>query len=217
MRHLIYKELKLGLHPTALIFLGLSSMVMIPDYPYMVAFIYTCLAVFFTFITGRENNDMFFTASLPVKRSDVVKARCVLIALMELAQTAAAVPFVFLRQAVFPAGMENKAGMEPNAALFGFVLILYALFNLIYIPMAFHTTRKFGLPLVIAGVFVAIYIVTVEMAVQLIPQLKTALDNTDPAWAGVQLIVLAVGAVLFLCTMIAVCRLSQKRFERVNL
>ena len=34
MKALIYKEMRLVLHPTAVIFLGLGAMLLIPDYPY---------------------------------------------------------------------------------------------------------------------------------------------------------------------------------------
>ena len=38
MKDLVYKELKLALHPAAIIFLCLSSMLMIPSYPYFIIF-----------------------------------------------------------------------------------------------------------------------------------------------------------------------------------
>lgn len=68
MRQLLYKEFKLATHPTMYIFLLLSAMVLIPSYPYYVAFMYMCLAMFFTFLQGRETNDLFFTAMLPVRK-----------------------------------------------------------------------------------------------------------------------------------------------------
>ena len=34
MKHLLNKEFRLAMHPTNLIFLTLSAMLLIPDYPY---------------------------------------------------------------------------------------------------------------------------------------------------------------------------------------
>ena len=48
MKELLKKEFTLALHPTGWLFLGLSAMVLIPNYPYYVIFFYTGLALFFT-------------------------------------------------------------------------------------------------------------------------------------------------------------------------
>ena len=93
MKDLVYKELKLALHPAAIIFLCLSSMLMIPSYPYFIIFFYTCLGVFFICMSGRENKDIYFTMLLPVQKREIVGARFLLVALIELLQFAAAVPF----------------------------------------------------------------------------------------------------------------------------
>lgn len=47
MKKLLRKEVLLSMHPTAIIFLALSMMLIIPNYPYYVIFFYTGLAIFF--------------------------------------------------------------------------------------------------------------------------------------------------------------------------
>jgi len=47
MKNMLYKEFKLALHPTSIIFLSLSAMVLIPNYPYYVTFFYVMLGVYF--------------------------------------------------------------------------------------------------------------------------------------------------------------------------
>ena len=76
MKALLFKEIKLAMHPTTYLFMAIGAMLMIPSYPYYVAFVYTCLGIFFIFLSARENKDIFFTASLPVRKSDVVKISC---------------------------------------------------------------------------------------------------------------------------------------------
>ena len=44
---LLRKEWTLCLHPAALIMLGLSTLTLIPNYPYTVSFFYTTLGLFF--------------------------------------------------------------------------------------------------------------------------------------------------------------------------
>lgn len=73
MKNLLYKELRLAIHPTMCIFLAMPLLMLAPNYPYYVVFMYTCLAIYFTFLIGREQNDIFYTAALPIKKTDVVK------------------------------------------------------------------------------------------------------------------------------------------------
>ena len=92
MKELLFKEFKLAMHPTSYLFLAVGALLLIPAYIYYVAFIYTCLSIFFLFLIARENKDILFTVSLPVRKRDAVKARCLMVAIIELAQTLLAVP-----------------------------------------------------------------------------------------------------------------------------
>ena len=62
MKNLMRKELVLAMHPASVLFLLLSAMLLIPNYPYYVICFYTCLGTFFICLTGRENRDIEFTA-----------------------------------------------------------------------------------------------------------------------------------------------------------
>ena len=84
MKQLLKKEFSLAVHPTSWLFLGLSAMVLIPNYPYYVIFFYTGLGVFFTCLNGRENQDVLFSLLLPVSRKQVVAARITTVVLLEL-------------------------------------------------------------------------------------------------------------------------------------
>ena len=98
MKELLKKEFVLAMHPTAPIFLVLSAMLLIPNYPYYVVFFYTGLAIFFTCLNGRENHDIAYTVQLPVKKSDVVKSRFLFVLVLEGLQMLIAIPFAILPQ-----------------------------------------------------------------------------------------------------------------------
>ena len=51
---LLKKELKLCLHPAAVIMLGLTLLILIPGYPYTVSFFYVMLGLFFIAQGARE-------------------------------------------------------------------------------------------------------------------------------------------------------------------
>jgi len=68
MFDLLYKELRLAAHPNLYMFTLLGVLVIVPAYPYGVVFLFGCLAPFITYMYGRETNDIFYTALLPVKK-----------------------------------------------------------------------------------------------------------------------------------------------------
>ena len=217
MKDLLIKEFRLARHPTLFIFPFLGLMLLIPSYPYFVAFIYTCLSVFFIFLQGREYKDVFFTVSLPVRKRDVVKARCCFIAIIELVEVIVAVPFAIIGARINPNPGGNEVGIEANVAFFGLVLIMYALFNLVFLPLFYKTAYKAGSALLIAGIAISLYIILVEAAIQIVPALKAFLDTTDPAAQVGQLPILAAGVIIFAAAMLAAYRLAAKRFEKVDL
>ena len=180
------------------------------------AFIYTCLSVFFVFLQGRENNDLSFTALLPVRKRDIVRARCLLVVLMQLAQVLVSLPCAIVGARINPLG-GNAAGIEANAAFFGLVLVMYALFNLLFLPAFYRTGYRVGRAFLFAGASVLVYIVAAELLVQCVPVLKASLDTFDPATRGTRLFVLLLGAGLYAAGSLLACRLSERRFARVDL
>jgi len=129
MLNLIFKEFSLSAHPTLYFFMLLGAMVLIPAYPYGVIFFFGCLCSYFTFMYGRETNDIFYSTLLPIKKSDVVKGRCLLLVISELILLLISLPFAVIRRYILPDG--NPVGMEANVAFYGFGLIIFTIFNLI--------------------------------------------------------------------------------------
>ena len=97
MKNILYKEFKLAIHPSTYIFLLLSSMVLIPNYPYMVIFFYSILGVFFISLNGRETKDIYYSMLLPIDRSELVKLRILFVSLIETAQILLLVPFIIIK------------------------------------------------------------------------------------------------------------------------
>lgn len=213
MFHLLYKELRLAAHPTLYIFMLLGALVLIPGYPYSVVFLYGCLAPFITFQTGQGNQDAFFTAQLPVQKRDVVKAKCLLLAVTQLGQLVISLPFACLRPLLTPGG--NPVGLDANVAYYGFGLMIFAAFNFIFFTEFYKTARKVG-----KAFFLAIIPAVLGMAaIEVLPHLPATrwLDSMQPALLVKQLPILAVGAAIYLVGMAAAYRIGAKRFERVDL
>lgn len=213
MKNLLYKEFTLAKHPTMYFFPLFACMLLIPSYPYLIGFMYTCLEVFFLFITGRETNDVFYTASLPVRKRDVVKARCGMIAIIELFQIALAVPFAFLRARLNASVGPNGAGMEANVALFGFVFLMYAVFNAILLPIFYRDAHSAGKGLAFGGIGITLVIGLAETLARFVPWL----DSIAPDALLRQIPILIFGMAVFAAGLIASYRVAAARFEKVDL
>lgn len=215
MNNLLQKEFKLSLHPTSYLFLPLAAMLLIPSYPYYVAFFYQTLGIFFIFLNGNTNNDLFFTTLLPIRKTDAVKARFLTVIALELLQMIIAIPFAYLRGRINP--VENLAGMEANAALFGLVLIMFALFNIVFLPAFYKTGYKTGLPYILACTAMIVYAGIAEAIIQLTPALKQSLDTLSGAYLPQQLAILGLGIVIYALLTYLAFVWSARRFERLDL
>lgn len=217
MKNLLYKELKLALHPTAIIFLSFGAMLLIPQYCYYVAFIYTCLAIFFIFLTGRENNDITFTVNLPVCKRDVVKSRCIIIACLQLLQIIIAIPFAVITNIINPFG-QNPAGINANPALFGSVFIMFTIFNLLFIPSFYKTAYNVGKAFIISGISVMFYIVVAEAIAQYISSpVSKFIDSTATVDIVKQVPIAIIGLIIWLGAWLFILKKSIKNFEKVDL
>ena len=212
---LLKKEFRLCMHPAAWIMLGLSVLILIPNYPYAVSFFYMTLGIFFITQGGRENHDPAYTMTLPVSRREAVMGRILFACCLEGMQLLAAALFTLIKT-LLGAG-PNQAGMDANLALLGEGLILFSLFNLIFFPMYFRDVSKIGKPFVVSSIAVFLYIVLAVAATYVLPFVRDRLDTPDPAHMGEKLVFLLFSLLIFLgCTALSM-RLSIKGFEKLDL
>lgn len=215
MKNMLYKEFKLSVHPTCYLFLLLSSMLLIPNYPYYVSFFYQTLGIFFIFVGGQANNDVYFTTLLPIPKRDAVKARCMTIVILELLQIVVSIPFAIIRGTLIP--LENQAGMEANVAFFGLVFVMFGLFNLSFLTLFYKTAYKMGVPYLFACISMTVFVGLSELAIQLTPVLKTTMDTFNPVYLPQQLAILLVGILIFVLLTILSYRKAAAHFEQIDL
>ena len=217
MKNLLYKEFRLAIHPSVYVFFLLSALLLVPSYPYYVSFFYLTLGLFLTFKTNRAENDIFYSALLPVRKGDVVRARVLAAALLELANILIAVPFAVLSVRINPVG-GNNAGIEPNVAFFGLSMLMYGGFNLIFFPVFYKTGRSEGKAFLWGGVFMFLYIIAAEAFAQYIPSPVSAyLDALGKSEQLRQLPVLFAGVILWAALTLLSAKISAGRIEKVDL
>lgn len=215
MKNLLYKELRLSLHPASVMFLGLSAMMLIPNYPLFVTFFYTSLGVFFICLTGRENKDIDYTMALPVRKRNIVGARILLVVLLEAAQLLLAVPFAVLRSVLILES--NAVGMNANAAFFGFALLMLGLFNFFFFTKYYNDTSKVGQSFLCGCIAFTVCMLIVETCAHIVPFVQIELNHPGEQYLVPKLVVLLAGAAAFVLLTLLAYRRSAKTFEALDL
>ena len=215
MAKLLKKEFRLFAHPTSWLFLAFGAMLLIPGYPMYVPFFWPTLGLFYACLAARENNDLYYSLLLPVRKRDTVRARGLFFAVMELLQLAVCIPFAILRH-VLRIG-PNTAGMDVNLALFGLCLVMMGLFNLLFLPKLYKNPAAVGKPFLVATIWLFVYIVAAEVFCHTVPFFRDVLDTPDPQHLGAKLGVLALGAAVFAGFTLLGTRRAEKIFEKVDL
>lgn len=213
MSKLLVKEWTLAAPAVDVMFVLLGALVLVPAYPYGMVFFFGMLAAFFSCQFARENADIFYTMLLPVAKRDVVKGKTMLIVSIELAQLVLTVPFAIARIWLLPNG--NPVGIEANAAYFGFGLVIYAVFNLIFLSVFFADAVSVGKAFIFAVVPATLLICCMEASVHL-PALAW-LDGLELGDQLRQLPILVLGLILYGGGTLAAYHIAARHFERVDL
>lgn len=216
MKKLFMKEATLCAAPITYIFIAFAAMAMIPGYPILVSAFFVCLGIFYSFQNGRESNDVLFTALLPVRKSDVVRAKFMFCCAVQLASLVLSAILTLVRMIFI--GNASPYGENPmmnaNFAYLGYTLIIFALFNIIFVATYFKTAYNIGKPF-IAFCIISMLFIGVAETLHHLPGL-TALNSTDFSGAAMQSIVLCIGIIAYIAMTVAAICISVKRFDKID-
>ena len=212
---LLKKEFTLTMHPTVPVMLLLGTMVLIPNYPYLVAFFYVTLSLFFTCLNARENNDAVFSLSLPVKKADLVRSRILFACIIELFSILLTAPFTVLSAKIAPQG--NAAGMDANLVLLGQGLLLFGLFNLVFFASYYKDISRVGVPFVTASVVSFVLVGADVCLCYAVPYVKNVLDTPGFVNAAPKAVCLLSGALSFAALTLLSYKISTKRFLKLDI
>lgn len=213
MFNLLYKEIRLAVHPNLFVFTCMGPLILIPAYPYGIVFLFSGLGIYISFMYGRETNDIYYTALLPVQKRDTVKAKCLLVVVVQLAQMLISLPFAFLRLAILSNG--NPVGIEANVAFYGMGFLIYAVFNSIFLPVFFKTAYKAGKAFIWAMIPATVVMTLMEVIVHF-PKFYW-LDSFAASDLLRQLPILIGGLLVYLFATLFAYHISVQRFEQVDL
>ncbi len=230
MKNLLYKELRLCVPSFVFFYLAFAFMVLIPSYPYLVAFFFICNATMHIFTQGQANGDFEFAALLPIPKRDIVRARYLSIALLQMLFLLLCTGLILLHAYLPPVGLDgNPAGLDASLTLLGAGLGLMGLYNAATVPAFFKNEPKpsriiltslfikFGYIIAVEGI--AIAAASAREALPLFDWIETNLDGfpaSAEAWAA-QTAALLLGAASYLALTLFGYRRAAKIFDRVNL
>lgn len=137
---LIYKDIKILLHPSLLLYLLLSPvMAFIPHYPVFVGPFYILIGIMVTFSHEAENRDKEFAAILPVTKNDCVKAKVLIVFMLEIITLILTVPCQILSIKFIDMQI---SGMECSLISFAGILTGYSAANVLMLNANFKNNFK---------------------------------------------------------------------------
>lgn len=139
---LLKKEWCLAAHPNLFVFTCMGPLVLVPAYPLVMIWLFSCLGIFISFTYNRETNDLYYTALLPIPRQALVTSKFLVTVTAQLASLLLTLPFAQLRQALPLAG--NPVGLSANVTLFTVVFLIFGVFNFTFLPAYFRQPAKVG-------------------------------------------------------------------------
>ena len=214
MKTLLYKQLRLACHPMTPVFCLSGIMLLIPNYPYSVAFFYVTLGLFFTFLNMREQKDIYYSALLPLRKRDTVRAAVAFTVLVELLSVVITALFCLLSAKLQP-GKDNAVGMDANLMLLGAGFVLYGVFNLVFFVCLYRSGYKVGAAFLKANLALWPMMLLAE-ALPHFPSLMW-LNRVDTQANLRQIPILLFGIAVFAVLTILAYRRSARLYERVDL
>ena len=217
MSNIMLKELKLSASPLAFIFILFGAMFMLPGYPVLCGAFFITLGLFQSFQTAREANDIVFSALLPIAKSDVVKGKFIFVCFIELCGVVLMLISVIIRMTALADAGPYRANALMNANLFalGAALVIFGLFNWIFVSGSFKTAYKIGRPFVIY-IIVSFVMIGVFEALHHFPGLD-ALNAFGTDSIGLQLILLIAGIIIYVVMTVLSYKRACRLFETIDL
>ena len=226
MKALIYKELKLAMHPICYVFICLFPiMILIPSYPLGIGFIYilSCYPILFLGANkGQQSNDLLYSTLLPVRKKDIVLARIFTVIFMQVASTliqCALFPLALLINNSIKAAAENPAdyvipglGLNSFVLLLGIVIIGYAIADLIFFPIYYKHGKSIVMSTLLTIFGFVVYIGFFTIALPYIP----GLGFLNDLHIGIQFAILGLAILISFGIHAIVYHVSSKRLEKVD-
>ncbi len=216
MNALLRKEMRLSANILSFIFIAFAFMTLLPGYPILCGVFFITLGIFQSFQSAREANDIVYSALLPIAKRDVVKGKYQFSIMIEMCGFAIMAILTLVRMTALSdvTAYTQNALMNANLFFLAMALVIFGLFNMLFIGGFFKTAYKLSpfVTYIIAG-FVAIGIAE---AMHHIPGLE-AVNAFGFDDIVLQVCLLLAGVAVFIVLTYVSYRRSCDRFEVIDL
>jgi predicted Co/Zn/Cd cation transporter (cation efflux family) len=110
----------------------------------------------------QSKNDYSFCSMLPVTKKDIVKSKVISIYIIEGIHIVLGMIMGIVHNLIY--GSFNIF-FDINFAFFGVIIVMFSLFNVIFLPLYFKTAYYFGRPLIYGAIATLIYAFVFEYGV----------------------------------------------------
>ena len=217
MSVLLRKEMRLSASILSYLFIGFGVMALLPGYPILCGVFFITLGIFHSFQNAREANDIVYSALLPVAKHDVVKGKYQFSMFIELSGFLIMAVLTVIRMTVLsgsPVYRQNEL-MTANPFFLGMALLIFGMFNWIFIGGFFKTAYKFSKPFV-TYIIAAFLVIFAAEALHHIPGLE-ALNAFGFDHAALQILLLLAGALLYIVLTWLSYKKACENFEKIDL
>lgn len=217
MTDILNKEIKLSSSILSFLFIGFGLMFFIPNYPILCGVFFVTLGIFQSYQHAREANDILFSALLPIAKRDVVKGKFIFTCFIELCGFLVMVIATLIRMTILSDVnvYRSAALMNANPFALGVALVIFGLYNFIFVRGFFKTSYKFAKPFVS---YIIVSFVTIILAESLhhVPGLGV-LNAFGYDHLPLQSALLAAGAIVYVLLTYVAYRASAASFEKIDL
>ena len=217
MNALIRKEMRLSASILSYLFIAFALMTLIPGYPILCGVFFVTLGLFQSFQSARETNDIVFSALLPVAKRDVVKGKYLFCVLIELCASLIMAILTIVRMTALSDSQvyRQNALMNANPFFLGMALLIFGMFNAIFIGGFFRTAYRFSRPFV-TYIIAGFLTVGAAEALHHFPGLEK-LNAFGFDHIGLQLLLLFAGAALYALLTGLSYKKAAASFEAIDL
>jgi hypothetical protein len=152
---------------------------------------------------------------MPVTKKDMVKARVSVFVILELMHIVIAMIYGLFTIHLYP--NVTYYFFAPHMGFWGLTFVMFAIYNIILMPMYYKTAYKYGTAQLVSIVAAMIFAAVAQWLVIQSPYLSDIFNGSGADNMALQTSILVVGIAIFVaCTMIAY-RVSVKRFLQVEI
>jgi hypothetical protein len=178
--------------------------------------IFTILFMYFFWISVPQiygayigQQDQSFCAMLPVSKKEIVKSKIFSLLILEALHLSIGFLFGIIHNILY--GTTNFF-FDINFAFFGLIVLLYAIYNIVFLPLYFKTGYYFGKPAIYGTIVTLIYGFIIEFSVIKYQSINTLFEGT----IANQIIVLVIGVALSILLTIVTVRKSINNYENIS-